>query len=101
MAQCANCNATIIFGGHQVGEYRFCSSRCVMMARPSLAAGELAGGVADDLGQLRDDIVLIADDLQQQQTVQAELNERVDFLERTLAQLREEMRNRGRSPSHG
>lgn len=96
MAQCANCNATILFGGHQAGEFRFCSARCLMIARPSLAADNLARDVADDLEQLRDDVMLLAEELQQQRTAQTELHERVDFLERALAQLRDG-RNRGRA----
>jgi len=94
MAQCANCNALILFGGHQAGEFRFCSARCLMLARPSLDAGDLAADITDDVGQLRDDLMLLAEELQQQRTAQVEMNERVDFLERVLAQLRDE-RNRG------
>lgn len=89
MAQCATCNATILFGGHRSGDLRFCSARCLMMARPSLAADDLARDVADDVDQLRDDVMLLAEELQQHRTAQAEMYERVDFLERALAQLRE------------
>ena len=89
MAQCAHCDATILFGGHRRGEYRFCSPRCLMAARPSLLAEEVAGDVKDELAQTGDDVLILAEELQQQRAAMNELQERVDFLERALAQLRE------------
>jgi hypothetical protein len=94
MAQCANCRATIIFGGHRLGDYRFCSSRCLMEARPTLMAEGSAdvGGGKDELSQLREDLITLAEDVHQLLTAQEGVQERVDFLERALFQLREEVR---------
>ena len=89
MAQCAYCNATILFGGHRRGEFRFCSPRCLMAARPSLLAEEAAGEVKDELAQAGDDVLILAEELQQQRAALSELQERVDFLERALARLRD------------
>jgi hypothetical protein len=95
MAQCASCNATILFGGHRVGEYRFCSPRCLLMARPSVAEANLAGEVKDEVQQLREDLLLVVDELQQQRSAHMELHERLDFLERAVVQLREAVRQPG------
>lgn len=89
MAQCASCNATILFGGHKVGDYRFCSPRCLLMARPSVAEADLAGEVKDEVQLLREDLHIVIDELQQQRSAHAELHERLDFLERAVAQLRQ------------
>jgi hypothetical protein len=89
--RCAFCNSTILFGGRRVGEYVFCNSRCLLHGRPFLQADQQAA-VADlneALRELRDDLLLLADEVQQLRTAVGEANERVDFTERALVQLRE------------
>jgi len=100
MARCASCNRTILFGGHRLGEYRFCSPRCLLLARPGLVPNEQggAGDTQDAIGCLREDIMLLVDELQQQREALSEAQERVDFLERTIVQLREAARTDQASP---
>ena len=85
MAQCAQCGATILFGGHRIGDHRFCSARCRIAARP-LIASEAS---VEECEALREDILVLVDELQLQRAQLAELAERVDFLERALAQVRQ------------
>ena len=84
MAHCEQCGSTIVFGGHRIGDHRFCSARCTILARPLL----MAETRAEEGDSLRDDMLLVIEELQQQRLQLAELAERVDFLERALAQLR-------------
>ena len=84
MAQCEQCGSTIIFGGHRLGDHRFCSARCTVQGRQML----LAEARVDDDDSMREDMLVVLEELQQQRLQLAELHERVDFLERALAQLR-------------
>jgi hypothetical protein len=90
MAQCTQCGATILFGGHRFGEYRFCSARCVVLGRPLLLAQDRADTRGDEgeLTELREHVGIIIEELQQQRVAIGELQERIDFLERALAQVR-------------
>ena|SRR5689334_18928227 len=96
MAQCANCNATILFGGHTAGDLRFGGPACLMKARPFLRADEFARDVTDDVTQLHEYLVALAVELQQLRAAQNEVYERVDFLERAVGQLRAEAEDRER-----
>lgn len=90
MAQCTQCGATILFGGHRFGAYRFCSARCVVLGRQLLVAQDRADvhGDEGDLAEVRENVSIVIEELQQQRVAVGELQERVDFLERALAQLR-------------
>ena len=90
MARCAYCNATILFGGRQVGGYQYCNTHHALAGRALQpeTQSDLAG-LHEQLRELRDDLVSLAEEVQQQRASLSEVAERLDFVERTLVQLRE------------
>lgn len=91
MARCAYCNATILFGGRTVGDHQYCSSHHALLGRAMLGGesqSDLAG-VRELIRELREDMLALADEVQQQRASVTEAYERLDFVERALAQLRE------------
>lgn len=94
MAQCAYCSATILFGGQRAGDYVFCNARCLLHGRPLLLANDRVD-VADldqTVRDLREDLLIVVDELQQLRASLNEANERIDFTERALVQLRGAMK---------
>jgi hypothetical protein len=91
VGNCGVCNATILFGGHRIGDTVFCSGRCLILGR-SLVQPERqtdAGISLEAIRELREDVAALADDVQRQHDLLTDATERVDFLERALVQLRE------------
>ncbi len=90
MARCAYCNATIVFGGRQVGEYQYCSTHHALLGRALQpdTHSDLAG-LREQVRELHEDMLSLAEEVQQQRASLSEAAERLDFVERTLVQLRE------------
>ncbi len=87
MAACAYCNATILFGGRRVGEYQYCSTHHALLGRSLVQAAEASehGGVRE----LNEELIALADEVERQRVALADAQERIDFLERALVQLRD------------
>ena len=51
MATCATCGTTILFGGKRVGQYRFCSDKCLARGRPLTFAAQVPDAAADELAR--------------------------------------------------
>lgn len=89
MAECTVCSATIIFGGRRLGEHVFCNSRCMMQGRALLAAEGGEDELWDVIAELRDEMLIMAEEMHELRTSLAEANERLNFSERVLTQLKE------------
>ena len=89
MAQCAFCSTTIIFGGRRLGEHLFCNARCMMQGRAIIVAEGGDNEIWDVISEMREEMLALAEELQEVRTALSEANERVDFAERALVQLRE------------
>lgn len=89
MARCSFCNKTIVFGGRRVGELTFCNAECLIHGRQLVTIDENAdaAGLLDAVHDLRDALVVVAEEVEQQRMLLTEVTERPDFAERTLAQL--------------
>ena len=89
MAKCAFCNKTIVFGGRRVGKLVFCNSECLIHGRQLFTIDENAdaAGLRDAVHALRDALVVLAEETEQQRSLLTELTDRLDFAERSLAQL--------------
>lgn len=88
MAKCSFCNKTIVFGGCRVGKLTFCNAECLIHGRQLVTFDENAdaAGLHDAVRDLRDALLVIAEETEQQRTLLTELTERLDFAERALAQ---------------
>lgn len=85
MASCAYCNATILFGGRRIGEHLYCNTHHALLGR------SLDQAQTNDpklLRELQEDSLALAEEVQQLRTSLNEAQERIDFLERAIAQLR-------------
>lgn len=93
MERCACCNKLILLGGRRHRGHRFCNERCFFRGR-LLISGDIReddlAGMHDVIVELRDDLNAVAADVAEQRISLADAVERLDFLERALAQLREE-----------
>jgi hypothetical protein len=89
MAKCSFCNKTIVFGGRRVGELLFCNAECLIHGRQLVTIDENAdaAGLREAVRDLRDALLVVAEETEQQRTLLTELTERLDFAERALAQL--------------
>ena len=89
MAKCAFCNKTIVFGGRRVGEHTFCNAQCLIHGRQLVTIDENAdaAGLRDAVQALRDALLVLAEETEQQRTLLTEVTERLDFAERSLTQL--------------
>ena len=89
MAKCAFCNKTIVFGGRRVGEQLFCNAECLIHGRQLGAIDEHSdvAGLREAVRNLRDALLVVAEETEQQRTLLNEVTERLDFAERRLAQL--------------
>jgi len=92
VATCAVCKTIILFGGHRLGDARFCSARCLIRGRNLFDQGARAAGNSGTarVEDLRDDLIAVANDLDRQQELLTDIAERLDFLERTVVQLRQD-----------
>lgn len=89
MARCAFCSTTILFGGKRVGDHVFCNGRCLLRGRPLLLADDSTNDLWDAMDALREDMLVLADELHELRAAMSETNERLDFSERTMVQMRE------------
>lgn len=89
MAQCAFCSARIIFGGKRLGDDVYCNARCMLQGRAIAVAEGGDNEIWDMITEMRDEMLVLAEELQELRTALSEANERVDFAERALVQLRE------------
>jgi hypothetical protein len=90
MTRCAYCNSTILFGGLRVGDHTYCNTRCRLRAQ-TLHLPPADRDVADlhaIITALHEDLLHLADEVHETRTALAEINERVDFLERSVSQLK-------------
>ncbi|MEP6573776.1 MAG: hypothetical protein ABJD11_13820 [Gemmatimonadota bacterium] len=90
MAVCAFCNTRIVFGGRRVGEQVFCNAHCLLNGRAQMVVTDQASVVdlREAVRELRDALLVLAEEVEQQQTTIGETAERLDFAERALAQIR-------------
>ena len=89
MAQCGFCSTTILFGGKRLGDEVYCNARCMLQGRAVVAAEGGSDDLWDIVIELRNEMLVLAEEMQEIRSALAEANERVDFAERTLVQLRE------------
>jgi hypothetical protein len=90
MTRCSYCNATILFGGIEVGEKRYCNARCRLKARSLLSITDPTD-VSDlhaIITALHEELLQVADEVHALRGALAEAQERVDYLERSVAQLK-------------
>lgn len=90
MVRCAFCDATIIFGGRRVGDLQYCNTHHALMGR-GLTVAPSDTSIAELQNVIRflhEDVMALAAEVQEQRVGLAESQERVDFLERALAQVR-------------
>ena len=51
MARCSACGTTILFGGKRVGDFRFCSDKCLARGRYLTFAARVPDAMVDDLAR--------------------------------------------------
>ena len=93
MARCGSCNRLILFGGMRLGDYLFCNSRCLLHGRLIHGGGDRddQSGLREVILELHDDVSALAAEVEHQKASLAEGLERLDFVERALLQLRNDV----------
>ena len=90
MAACGYCNATILFGGRRVGDVLYCSTHHALLGRALAQTPDASDltGLRELLRDTQDDLLALADEVRQQRAAVSDASERLDFLERVVAQVR-------------
>lgn len=90
MPRCANCGAMVIAGGVRDGDTLYCGEVCRHRSRSNVRSDDQldVAGFRELVRELRDDVSALQDEVERQREALSQSDERLDFLERTVMQLR-------------